>query len=265
MARKKKDKPPENTERWLTTYADLISLLMIFFVVLFATSEVQKDKLLAISESMRRSLHKENIKASSIGASLLASPTRTSTTAVSEAIKKAAKAFGIDKSVSFSTDERGTVISIVDSVFFNAGETEINNKIKPLLLEVAQFCKDTNAQIVVEGHTDNSPIKKKKLVRNNWELSTLRATNVVKFFIKEVHFKPQKISAMGYADTKPIEPNDSKENRARNRRISIVLVNNLIKTRPITGQALSALDLFERQKKIKEENIGHILNPFSEE
>ena len=170
MARKKREAQPENTERWLVTYADLISLLMIFFVVMFASSEISKDKLLSISESLRRALTKESVQASSVGVAILADPSRSTVTSASEAVREAAKAFGIDKSVSFSTDERGTIISIVDSVFFDPGNTAIKPTVEVLLREVAQFCKDTDSQVVIEGHTDDRKIAT-AVIPSNWELS----------------------------------------------------------------------------------------------
>jgi chemotaxis protein MotB len=262
MARKKKELPPENTERWLTTYADLISLLMIFFVVMFASSEVSKDKLLAISESLRRALNKEAVAASSVGVSVLSDPSRSTTTAVSEAIMEAAKAFGIDKSVSFSTDERGTIISIVDSLFFDPGANGLKPKIIPLLREVAQFCKDTDAQVVIEGHTDDRKINTPQFP-SNWELSALRATEVVRFFIREVGFDSRKISASGYADTRPLVPNINETNRARNRRINIILVNTEVRSQKTESKSLTQLELIERQQKIKEEAIDRLLNPYA--
>ncbi|PIQ26754.1 chemotaxis protein MotB [bacterium (Candidatus Blackallbacteria) CG17_big_fil_post_rev_8_21_14_2_50_48_46] len=262
MARRKKEEAPVNTERWLTTYADLISLLMIFFVVMFASSEVSKDKLLAISESLRRALNKESVQASAVGISILSSPTRSVITAASEAIEEAAKAFGIDKSVSFSTDERGTIISIVDSVFFDPGETVIKPRVVRLLKEVAQFCKDTDAQVIVEGHTDDQQIHTPE-IPSNWELSALRATEVVRFFLSEVGFNPTKISASAYGDTRPLMPNINDENRARNRRINIILVNAETRSKKADTKALTQLELLERTRQVKEEEVEKMLNPYA--
>ena len=262
MARKKKEKPPEDTERWLVTYADLISLLMIFFVVMFASSEISKDKLLSISESLRRALNKEAQTASAVGISILSNPTRETITSASEAIQEAARAFGIDKSVSFSTDERGTIISIVDSVFFDPGQIKIKPKVQRLLKDVAQFCKDTDAQVIVEGHTDNNQISSEE-IPSNWELSALRATQVVRFFIGSVGFEPRKISASAYGDTRPLELNTTAANRARNRRINIILVNAEVRSKKAVSKALTELELIERERKAKEEEIDKLLNPYA--
>lgn len=263
MARRKVETPPENTERWLTTYADLISLLMIFFVVMFASSEISKDKLLSISESLRRALTNESATANSVGVAILSDPSRSTITAASEAIKDAAKAFGIDKSVSFSTDERGTIISIVDSLFFGEGEIGLNDRVKPLLREVAQFSKDTDARVVIEGHTDDRRVAGQGLISSNWELSALRATEVVRFFIDEVGFNPTKISAAAYGSTKPLVNNIGDTNRARNRRIDIILLNAEVRTRRTESKELTQLELIERTRKAKESDIDKILNPYA--
>lgn len=262
MARRKKVKQDENTERWLTTYADLISLLMIFFVVMFASSEISKDKLLAISESLRRALTRESVAASSVGVAILSDPSRSTVTSASEAIREAARAFGIDKSVSFSTDERGTIISIVDSVFFDAGDTEIKPRVQVLLREVAQFCKDTDSQVIIEGHTDDRQISTPE-IESNWELSALRATEVVRFFLNEVGFNPQKISAAAFGDTRPLLPNVNEENRSRNRRINIILVNAEVRTRRTESKELTQLELIERTRQMKEAEVDKMLNPYA--
>lgn len=264
MARRKQVKKDENTERWLTTYADLISLLMIFFVVMFASSEISKDKLLAISESLRRALTKESVSASSVGVAILSDPSRSTVTSASEAIREAARAFGIDKSVSFSTDERGTIISIVDSVFFDPGGTALKPRIKVLLREVAQFCKDTDAKVKIEGHTDDRDISTPN-IPSNWELSALRATEVVRFFISEVGFNPSNISAVAYGSTNPLVPNINEANRSRNRRIDIILLNAEVRTRRTESKELTQLELIDRTRKMKEAEVEKMLNPYAEQ
>ena len=246
MARRKVEAAPENTERWLTTYADLISLLMIFFVVMFASSEISKDKLLSISESLRRALTNESATANSVGVAILSDPSRSTITAAS-----------------VSTDERGTIISIVDSLFFGEGEIGLNDRVKPLLREVAQFSKDTDARVVIEGHTDDRRVSGDGLIRSNWELSALRATEVVRFFIDEVGFNPTKISAAAYGSTKPLVNNIGDTNRARNRRIDIILLNAEVRTRRTESKELTQLELIERTRKAKESDIDKILNPYA--
>lgn len=251
MARKKKEAPPENTERWLTTYSDLISLLMIFFVVMFASSEVAKEKLLAISESLRRALNKDAVMASTVGTAILSSPAREITTSVSEAIKETARAFGLDKGVTFSTDERGILITMADSLFFDPGSYKIKERSKLLLKEVAAFCKEAMAKVMIEGHTDNIEVPDDK----KFELSALRAIEVTKFIIKSVDFPIDMIGASGFGDTRPLLPNINPQNRARNRRVDILLVNVELKKKTAKSHYITQMDVIERERSLKEESI----------
>lgn len=245
----------DSSLRWIVTYADMISLLMVLFLLLFSASQVQKEKLLAISEAMRRALHKDASTGASVGSALLSTPGQRSVTSVSEALEEAIRAMGLDRSVSISTDERGTTLAVVDSIFFKPGSADLNVSSLRLLKEVAQFCKETKADLRVEGHTDNQPIENKNSVRSNWQLSALRATNVVEFFIREVGIDPRKISATGYADSRPLVPNTTTENRARNRRIEIILLTGEIVQTKENAKSLTNLDLVERQRNLMEDKL----------
>jgi len=212
-------------ERWLITYADMITLLMVFFVVMFASSQTQQAKLMALSDSLKKALNMSAAAAASgTGAALLSAPRMSGqTTAVSEAIKAAAKALGLDKGVTVSSDERGTVISLVDTFFFDPGGNAIKPHAQKLLAQVAEFIAMTDSSIHVEGHTDDREIHK-GLIASNWELSALRATEVVRFFLRNKKIEPDRLVAVGYGSTRPLFPNDSEEHRARNRRVDINLV-----------------------------------------
>jgi chemotaxis protein MotB len=162
--------------------------------------------------------------ANGTGAALLSAPREgNQTTAVSEAIKAAAKALGLDKGVTVGADERGTVISLIDTFFFDAGGVLIKPHAQQLLKQVAEFIALTDSTIHVEGHTDEREINK-GIIRSNWELSALRATEVVRFFLRNKNIEPERMVAIGYGSTRPLFPNDSESHRARNRRVDIVLV-----------------------------------------
>jgi len=236
---------------WLTTYGDLVTNLMLFFIVLYAMSNVEVDKLLMLSDSLKKALHKTAVDSTQTGAALLSDPRRsTKTTAVSEAIQEAVKALGIEKGISISEDERGTVITLVDSYFFSPGSIMVQSEVKPILSEVAKFVKETNATAYVEGHTDDTRMNKPPII-SNWELSSLRATEVVRYFISQ-GVTPKNLVALGYADTKPLVPNISNENRARNRRIDIVLVNAILVLKKPKIQEPTTLDIIGDDKDIKE-------------
>lgn len=240
-----------NPLRWFISYADMITNLMIFFLVLYAMSNVEMDKLLALSDSLKKAFHKTAVENNQVGAALLSDPRRsTKTTAVSEAIEEAIRALGLEAGVTVSADERGTIISLVDSYFFDPGSTVINDKIKPTLREVAEFITETNANAQIEGHTDDIKVYRPP-IKSNWALSSLRATEVVEFLVAQG--VPEKhLSAVGYGDTRPLVPNISAENRARNRRIDIVLTNAVISMKKNKSKEPTTIDIIGDEHDIKE-------------
>ena len=240
-----------NPLRWFISYADMITNLMIFFLVLYAMSNVEMDKLLALSDSLKKAFHKTAVESTQVGAALLSDPRRsTKTTAVSEAIEEAVRALGLEAGVTVSADERGTIISLVDSYFFDMGSTVLNAKIRPTLKEVAEFIIETNANVQVEGHTDNIKVNRPPIT-SNWALSSLRATEVVEFLVSN-GVSPKHLSAVGYGDTRPLVPNTSVENRSRNRRIDIVLTNAVISMKKSKSKEPTTLDIIGNDHDIKE-------------
>ena len=240
-----------NPLRWFISYADMITNLMIFFLVLYAMSNVEMDKLLALSDSLKKAFHKTAVESTQVGAALLSDPRRsTKTTAVSEAIEEAVRALGLEAGVTVSADERGTIISLVDSYFFDMGSTVLNAKIRPTLKEVAEFIIETNANVQVEGHTDNIKVNRPPIT-SNWALSSLRATEVVEFLVSN-GVSPKHLSAVGYGDTRPLVPNTSVENRSRNRRIDIVLTNAVISMKKTKSKEPTTMDIIGNEHDIKE-------------
>lgn len=236
---------------WALTFGDLVTNLLLFFIVLYAMSTVEIDKLLQLSDSMKKALHKTAVDSSSVGSALISDPRRAKVTAVSEAIEDAVKALGIEKGVTVSEDERGTIISLVDSFFFSSGQTSLNSQVKPILKEIGEFIRETNATVHVEGHTDNIEINKPP-INSNWELSALRATEVVRFFIKEAKIPPTHLAAIGYGSTRPIVPNTTVENRDKNRRIDLILTNVVIRLKKPKNAEPTTLDIIGNDKEIKE-------------
>ncbi|RYY00557.1 hypothetical protein EON78_00820 [bacterium] len=142
------------------------------------------------------------------------------------------------------------IISLVDSYFFDMGSTVLNAKIRPTLKEVAEFIIETNANVQVEGHTDNIKVNRPPIT-SNWALSSLRATEVVEFLVSN-GVSPKHLSAVGYGDTRPLVPNTSVENRSRNRRIDIVLTNAVISMKKTKSKEPTTMDIIGNEHDIKE-------------
>ena len=132
---------------------------------------------------------------------------------------------GLESAFSLENVERGVVIHFTDRVLFDLGKAELKPEAKEVLQLVAQELKAWPNHIRVEGHTDNLPIRTAPYP-SNWELSTARATEVLRYLIDVGGLAPERMSAAGYGEYRPIAPNDSEEGRAKNRRVDIVLLRS---------------------------------------
>jgi chemotaxis protein MotB len=271
----------ENDERWLLTYADMITLLMALFMVLFSISSVNISKYQTLQQSLKaafsgsilpggRSIMQSgsqsttahtpataeipslvplnpvaaskanpsiaSSKASSSAASLNSKQLEAALNSMSAALKEQAslaalkqkldayaKAHGLNNEVQTVIDRRGLVVRVLtDQLLFASGQATLQPAGFPLLNEVAQLLNvDQSHPITVEGHTDNVPISSSKYP-SNWELSTDRATTVVRYLIAK-GVNRERLGAVGYADLHPIASNATAAGRAKNRRVEIVL------------------------------------------
>lgn len=224
-----------NHERWLITYADLITLLMIFFVLMYTISNVNSKKFAQLSASMSQALLGQNsglIIGEAPGPSVIKdfnTPGGKTEAAkmkdVKEQIEKYIEKKGLKGKVEVTPEERGLVISLKEALLFNIGSAELTPGARDVIMSVGQMLAGMPNNIRVEGHTCNLPIKTAHFP-SNWELSTARATNVVKFLINQVGMQPDKLSATGYGEFRPLGPNTSEINRAKNRRVDIVILKS---------------------------------------
>jgi chemotaxis protein MotB len=141
----------------------------------------------------------------------------------------------IKKNISIFSDERGVVIRILEKALFDEGRADLKERAKDALGKIVPVVKNIDNQIRIEGHTDNVPINNHEF-RSNWELSVRRATEVVSYFIEKHDFSPVRVSAVGYAEYRPVVVNDTPENRALNRRIEIIVIKSdkeIVNSKPI--------------------------------
>ncbi len=236
----KRNSEPEkkpNHERWLITYADLITLLMIFFVLLYTISNINSRKFAQLAASMSEALLGQNsgyFIGDAPGPLLIQDTTAAggknelaNMQKAKEEIEKYIESQGLKGKVEVSQEERGLVISLKEALLFNKGSADITPPAREVILKVGQVLSKLPNNVRIEGHTCDLPIHTARFP-SNWELSTARATNVVKFLITEVGMKPEKLSATGYGEFRPVVPNTSEANRARNRRVDIVVLRSVL-------------------------------------
>ena len=251
MRRQRKLKVKENHERWLITYSDLITLLMIFFVVMYAMSNINQMKFVSLEQSLATALHKSS-QIPEGQSSLLTTPTVSVSTKSGAGVAGQTQASQQDKSldnlynqvkqyiavhhlngnVTIVNQTRGVQITLRDVVLFDTGQAVLRPDAQTLLAGLVPFLQSLPNPIVVEGYTDNEPIHTAQFP-SNWELSAARAIGVVEFLVGK-GISPPRLSGVGYGQYHPIVPNNSAANRQTNRRVNIVILRS---NQPVPGGA----------------------------
>jgi len=251
MERRHKHEEHENDERWLITYADLITLLMVFFVVMWSISRADAAKFAAVAQSMSvafgtpkgsvipmpatgtsrstKQAPKDESKSSAAGASQGAgsSGRETKLQSVAKEIEDMIREQGLQDMVALdgSADGRKLTIRLRDSILFDRGGATLTPEALALIERLGGVLKNIGMVVNVAGHTDDIPIRS-GMYGSNYELSTARSTAVVLDLINRVGFPGEMIYPSGYGEYRPVVPNDSLENRARNRRVEFVITDD---------------------------------------
>jgi len=251
----------ENHERLLVSYADFITLLFAFFVVMFASSQTDKSKAKAVSEAVEKALnegHSMNVPAAVakvLGGTVddkgqgnaqmrgpggaqksakeeptevmeLSVPLKTLSAELEEEIKAG--------KVEVSMTPRGIVVSLKQAAFFPSGTDVVEPATMHTLEKVAGALQAVSNPIRIEGHTDSMPIHTQRF-RSNWDLSAARSIAIMETMSERFKIPAQRLAIAGYADTVPVADNTTPEGRARNRRVDLVILNNyaIAKTEPV--------------------------------
>lgn len=231
----------DTSERWLLTYADLMNLLLILFIILFAMSQVDAGKFQQLSNSLHKAFGSGtgNVINSQGGNSLIpmentapgsnVAPVQTEEEQMDEVQQQVSDLIEDQKlgnTIAVDLEERGIVISITAQLLFKSGSAELEPDSKPTIQEIGNILKAIPGnQIRIEGHTDTDPIRN-STYPSNWELSSARATNVLRLLVDKAGIDPRRISAVGYGEYRPKAPNTSLQNKALNRRVDIVIVKS---------------------------------------
>ncbi len=232
----------DNNERWLLTYADLMNLLLILFIILFSMSQVNTEKFQKLSQSLSSAFGNGEppslIQGGSSGNSLIDFPATMPSPvipskiedqqmeALQEEIKDLVDSEGLKGNVAVTMEDRGIVVRINEKILFKSGSAIIETKDQDTLITIGKdMLSKINKHIRVEGHTDNIPMKS-VLYASNWELSAARAINVLKLLVDKGGVNPKMINPVPYGEFSPLVPNTSDVNRAKNRRVDIVILRD---------------------------------------
>ena len=254
--RRKKKEAPENHERWLISYADFITLLFAFFVVMFASSQTDKAKAQQMSDSIKGALKQDKIS-SAIAEILGGAPglkekgnaqmkgpggkVKAETATRKEGLEHSLLILQIQLKpeidsgmLKVSMETRGLVISLRQAAFFPPGQDAIDDGRFPTLQKLAEVILAVPNKVRLEGHTDAVPIHNARY-RSNWELSSARGVTMLELLVARYRVPEQRLSVGGFAETIPIASNETAEGRAQNRRVDIVILNDEgLKSEPIS-------------------------------
>ena len=223
MARRR-SAPPSDDDAWMTSYSDVVTSLLAFFVLIVAISTIDQQKVEYIQESIQEEVLKQEYEKPFVS--------------LEEKMKEIIEDQDLQQDVFVEADGTGINITFSSGILYASGSAELQNSIKPFLIEMSNLIvnmKYEDILVEVEGHTDDVPIRTVKFP-SNWELSASRATNVVRFFIRQGIVKT-KLKASGFADSRPKVPNivngvPNRDNRAENRRVKVSVRRNEYKNMP---------------------------------
>ena len=259
MIRRRRARAHVNHERWLVSYADFITLLFAFFVVLYASAQVDQRKVGRLAIAIQAAFQELGVFPAS-GTQTPLSTTESLPADTVQAIEKAKRETELHSLPSMTEDKAdpdssdadlsllqkelqqaleqeiaahsialhreidGLVISLREFGFFDSGSVSIKPSALPALDRIASILEQRTCRLRIEGHTDNVPIHTAQIT-SNWELSTSRATELVRLLIQRYRFAPERLSAAGYAEYHPIASNATAQGRAQNRRVDLVILS----------------------------------------
>ena len=236
----------ENAERWLLTYADLITLLMVFFVVLYSMSSADTTKFKLVSASLQQAFNLEVLQGSADagineGNPLPASPADTmispsdvpQVAQIRNKVLAAIEGATQVPDVTVTVDREGVVIRLSGSYLFDSGRAELKPNSLAVLDAIATVIRPLENEVRIDGHTDSMPIDSPRYP-TNWELSSARALAVTRYLNETDDVRAGRLIAAGFGEFRPLVPNDTRNNRAQNRRVEIHLLSS---TPPDLGTA----------------------------
>lgn len=241
MSRKKyTEEESGGVPEYMLTYGDMMTLLLCFFILLFAFSEIDAMKFQAIMQSFKGSAgileggrtfeEDELVFKSEIDERITQDINELEDfKTLKELVEEHLENNNLEDKILVNLENKGLLLRFKDNVLFDSGRAELKTDSKTTLSFLADLLKQEaffDKHIRVEGHTDSDPIIHRSRYPTNWELSSIRASNVVRFFIEESEMRGERFSVSGYSKYHPVVANDTPENKAKNRRVDIVILRS---------------------------------------
>lgn len=232
----------DDSKRWLETFSDLMSLLLVFFILLFAFGQADLARFRLLSSSLRAAFNGVTVFAGGLGLGdgfdatgmsqagvqminigALPSPREQDYLSISGKMTEYAESKDISDQVAVNVGEEGIYISLASALLFPSGSTQLSPEGQESLLTIAGLLNELPNEIRIEAHTDDQPTGS-PVYTTNWELSSARSVSVVRYLHEAAEVRPERMSAVGLAEHRPLYPNDSPEHRTLNRRADILIL-----------------------------------------
>ncbi|WP_044339449.1 flagellar motor protein MotS [Rossellomorea aquimaris] len=236
--RRKQASQPTGAPKWMVTFSDLITLILVFFILLFSMSQIDIVKFRAIADSFQQrqilEFYPSVIPFENPSAEPEVEMEKMQTQSSEQADKELQQLLEDIQSylnenklsdvIVATRTERGVVLVLQEQALFASGEATVLEDAYPFLNKVGDLISRIPNFVKVEGHTDNRPINTYRFP-SNWELSSARASSVIRYIIQTENLDPKRFIAVGYGDTRPIAPNDTRENLQKNRRVEVIITD----------------------------------------
>jgi chemotaxis protein MotB len=216
---------------WEIVYSGFVLILLCFFIMLSSFASMEQAKVMRFVKSFSDAVSilpgglKFESGLSMLDPSMDIVEKEKEVAAVFKEVEKLINTENLSNNVNLTYSEKGLVLTLADTVLFNVGIANISPKAIPLLTKVGSIISKTSCNVRIEGHTDNLPIHTRRFP-SNWELSTIRAVNVLRYFVEKHQIPAGKLSAAGLGEFHPVLPNDRPDHRSKNRRVEIIFLDN---------------------------------------
>ena len=216
---------------WMDTYADTITLLLTFFILLYSMSAVDSQKLKQLSEALQKSLEGStavtkvmDINDIKVDIDKAKKDAKEVKEDLEKKVNKVIENNNLNNVIKVRQEDRGIILQLDETILFDSGRDELKPTSIQALDTITTLVNGMDNDILVEGHTDNVLIHNSRFA-SNWDLSTARAVSVVSYFVEKKGIKPTRFAVKGYGEFKPLVDNSTPENRAINRRVDILIVD----------------------------------------
>lgn len=214
--------------RWVVSYADFVTMLLALFMVMYAVLQIDNQRLIQMQARMKQAFGEEQVDnvtkyQEALQSNLSHNQIYTNLKGVENLEKLFKDNLSQSKSIKLIKGNRGLIIRVDSRMLFDEGSADIKTNAQTNLNEIIKLLTKIDNPVIIEGHTDSTPIKNKKYP-SNWELSTARATNIISYVMKHGKISPKRLCAVGYGEYEPVADNTSISGRMLNRRVDIIVL-----------------------------------------